>query len=70
MPAEVLEIYDWIDNAFAGWSYLFSPSFRKRTHARWKAEGRGKAVVEILFGTLGVLFTIFLVWLVVNLLRS
>ncbi len=70
MPADVLEIFDWIANAFAGWRYLFSRSFRRRTHARWKAEGRGKAFVDILFGTLGLLFTVFLIWLVINLLRS
>ena len=70
MPAEVLEIFEWIGNAFAGWRYLFSPSFRRRTHARWKAEGRSKAFFDIIFGTFGMLFTIFVVWAVVSLLRD
>ena len=70
MPADALEIFEWIGNAFAGWRYLFSPSFRRRTHARWKAEGRGTAFVEILFGAMAMLFTLFLLWLVVDMLRS
>ena len=70
MPADVLEIFDLIANAFAGWRYLFSPSFRRRTHARWKAEGRSTAFFDILFGTAGMLFTIFILWVVVNWLRS
>jgi hypothetical protein len=70
MPPDVLEIFDWIGYAFAGWRYLLSPSFRRRVHTRWKAEGRGKAFVEILFGALGVLLTLFLLWLVLDLLRG
>ncbi|HKP81154.1 MAG TPA: hypothetical protein VJT69_04005 [Pyrinomonadaceae bacterium] len=70
MPADVVEIFDWIANGFAGWRYLFSPSYRRRTHARWKAEGRIRAFVDILFSTLSMLFTIFLIWVVVNLLKS
>ena len=70
MPADVLEIFDWIANGFAGWRYLFSPSFRRRTHARWKAEGRSKAFFDILFGAVGMLITIFLLWVVVNLFRG
>ena len=70
MPADALEIFDWIANALAGWRYLFSSSFRQRTHARWKAAGRGTALIEIFFGALGILFTLFLLWVVVALLRS
>lgn len=70
MPAEVLEIFDWIASGLAGWRYLFSSSFRQRTHARWKAEGRGKAFLDILFAVIGMLITLFLLWLVVYLLRS
>ena len=70
MPADILEIFDWIGYAFSGWRYLLSPSFRQRTNKRWKAEGRGKAAIEILFGALGMLLTLFLVWLVVDVLRG
>ena len=70
MPADALEIVDLLANALAGWRYLFSSSFRLRTHARWKAEGWGTALIEILFGAVSMLFTLFLLWLVVHLLRG
>ena len=70
MPADALEIFDWIVDAFAGWRYLLSPSFRRRAHERWKVEGRGKAFIEILFGGLGVALTLFLLWVLVGLLRD
>ena len=70
MPADALEIFDWIGYAFSGWRYLLSPSFRQRTNKRWKAEGRGKAFIEILFGGLGVVLTLVLLGFAVGLLRG
>lgn len=70
MPAEVFEIFEWIIDAFGGWRYVFSRSFRQRTHARWKAQGRGTAFVEILCGGIGVLLTVFFLWVLVALLRG
>ena len=70
MAADALEVFDWIVDAFAGWRYLLSPSFRQRTHQRWKVEGRGKMFIEILFGGLGVLLTLFLAWLLVAVVRG
>ncbi len=67
MPLDALEIFGWIGDAFNGWRYVFSPTFRQRTHKRWKAEGRGKAFIEILFGALGMVVTVLLVWLMVQL---
>ena len=64
---EALEIVDWFANAFAGWRYLFSSSFRRRTHKRWKVEGRGKAFFEIFFGGSGILLTLLLLWLLIDL---
>ena len=70
MLADVFELFDWIVNAFAGWRYVFSPSFRQRTHTRWKAQGWGTAAIEILVGALGVLLTLFLLWVLISFLRS
>ena len=67
---EALEILDWFGNAFAGWRYLFSSSFRQRTHKRWKVEGRGKALIEVLFGGFGILLTLLLLWLLIDVLQS
>jgi len=65
MPFEAL---DFIIDALAGWRYLFSPSFRQRTHHRWSVEGRGKAIIEILFGALAVFFTLLLLWVLIEML--
>lgn len=70
MPADALEIFDWIADAFAGWRYLLSSRFRQRIHKRWRVEGRGKAFIEILFGGLSVLLTLFLLWLLIGLLSG
>jgi hypothetical protein len=70
MLADALEIFDWIVDAFAGWRYLLSPSYRQRTNKRWKGEGRGKAFIEILFGGLGILLTLLLLWLLIGTLRG
>ena len=70
MPSDAFEILEWIVNAFAGWRYLFSRSFRQRTHARWKSEGRVTAFIDILFGGSGVLLTLVLLWLLVSFLSG
>jgi len=58
-----LEFLSWIIDGVGGWRYLISPSFRKRTHARWKLEGWITASTDILFGGLAVAFTLFLLGL-------
>jgi hypothetical protein len=70
MASGFFELFDWIADAFAGWRYLFSRSFRQRTHKRWKADGWGTAAIEILFGGLAVLFTLFLMWLLIDFFRA
>lgn len=62
MPADVLEIFGWIVDVFAGWRYLLSRSYRQRTHRRWKIEGRRKAFTDIVFGGLGMLLILLLLW--------
>lgn len=68
MPAEVFEVVDWIINAFGGWRYVVSPSFRRRTHDRWKVEGKIQATIEILLASFGLLLTIILAVVLVGLL--
>lgn len=66
MPSDTFEIFDWIGDAFAGWRYLVSRSFRQRTHTRWKTEGWATVIIEILFGGLAVLLTLFLLGLLIS----
>ena len=42
-------------HAFAGWRYLFSPSYRRETHARWKTESRLTAFFEFVGGAFAML---------------
>ena len=68
--SDALEIFDLIVDAFSGWRYLFSPAYRRRTHERWKVEGRLTQFFDILLGGFGVLLTLGMLWLVINILRS
>jgi len=38
-----------------GWRYVFSSSFRKAIHARWRAKGRTSAIGEALYAGLAFL---------------
>ena len=62
------DFLDWIIDGLAGWGYLLSPSFRQRTHERWRDAGWFSALTDILFGALALIFTLFLVVLIVILL--
>lgn len=70
MPFETLEIFGWLIDGLAGWRYLFSASFRQRTHKRWKAEGWERAVIEIFFGGLAVFLTLLLAWALIGVIRE
>lgn len=65
MPADAFELLNWIVDALAGWRYLISPSFRKRTHDRWRRDGWATALIEILFGSLALIFTAVLICLLI-----
>ena len=65
MPADAFELLNWIVDGLAGWRYLVSPSFRKRTHDRWRRDGRGTALIEIFFGSLAVILTLVLFGLLI-----
>jgi hypothetical protein len=58
---------EFIIDGLGGWRYLISANFRKRTHERWKAKGRAWASLEIALGSIGVIFTLFLVWTLLSL---
>lgn len=70
MPTDALEFLSWIIDGFGGWRYLISPAFRKRTHDRWKREGWTTALIDILLGSLAVVFTLFLLSLLILLLAG
>jgi len=65
MPADALEFLSWVIDGLGGWRYLLSRSFRQRTHERWRREGWASALAGFLFGGLALVFTLFLLGLLV-----
>lgn len=51
----------------AGWRYLFSHSYRTRTHARWKSRSAVYAVIEIICATAACAALLVLLYLVIEL---
>jgi hypothetical protein len=41
-------------NYFAGWQYLFQPSYRQEIHERWREESTGSIILQILGSVLGM----------------
>jgi uncharacterized membrane protein YfcA len=69
MPADLLEIVEVVVYAFLGWRYIFSPTYRKQTHKRWKSESRLTIFFEILYGVFGIGLTLLPFWFLVDALR-
>ena len=63
MALEILEILELFAYGFFGWRYIFSSTFRERTHKRWKFESRLTICLEIFFGAVGIVLTLLPVWL-------
>ena len=60
------EALDVVAHAFAGWRFLLSPAFRRRTLARWSNESRLQMMQDIV-GAIGsmvfsVLLPLFVWW--------
>lgn len=53
----VAEIIDTLINWAGGWRYVFSPSFRRSVHERWRGQRRMRMVTEVIACSAGfVLF--------------
>lgn len=53
------DIVDFIGNTVEGmavWRYLISPSFRRRTHARWRLQSRLETGLEIFYYAISFFF--------------
>ncbi len=61
------ELFDWFRAAFAAWRYLFSSSYRRQVHERWRSEGRFYIAWEIICAVAGFALTIFLGYVLVSL---
>lgn len=66
-PFEALELAEWMQAAGAGWRYLFSRSFRNRTHSRWQQQSRWRVAWDVICGLAGIALTWFLLYVIISL---
>jgi len=59
----VSELAGWLEPAIAGWRCLFSPTYRARVHEQWRHESVGYAILDVVFGILGIVVSVGTVWL-------
>jgi hypothetical protein len=64
------ELLYWLRGLIAGWRYLFSPSYRARTHARWKRRSPVYAVVETICAALACAAWLVLLYLLIGLVAA
>jgi hypothetical protein len=50
----------------AGWRYLFSRSYRERTHARWRHRSSVYAAVEIVYAVVACALSLLLLHVVIS----
>jgi hypothetical protein len=54
IASALAEIIAWVEPVVGGWRYLFSPTFRARTHQGWRHEHPGYVVWDVFWGMLGI----------------
>ena len=62
MIGELAELFDWIRAPFAGWRYLFSPSYRKTKDNDWKNEKTVYIVWDVCCGLAGIIFSLLIIY--------
>ena len=58
---ELADAIETFVEGLAGWRYIFSSSYRKQTHSRWRQQSHLAVVFDILGASIGVFFTLLLV---------
>ena len=56
----MIEILEALGHVLAGWLFLLSPAFRRRTLARWRDESRLGVMQDVVGGVGGMLLSILL----------
>ena len=59
-------LVEWLLGAAAGWRYLFSPSYRQRTRARWRSKAWIYIAVDVVCGIVACAFSLFLLWALIS----
>jgi uncharacterized membrane protein len=65
---ELIEAIDSIVDGVLGWRYIFSSSYRRETHSRWRIQGRLAAAMDILGSVIGLVFTLLIIGVIVYLI--
>ncbi len=60
MIFDVIELFDTLVNGYFGWRYLFSKSYRRKVHERWKNQPTSYKISEILEGIIAIIFTLLI----------
>ena len=73
MVSEIVEALEWLEAAFAGWRFVFSPRYREKVFAGWKGAAWHSVAWDLLCGVAGMGFSIVLLalalYFVVTLIR-
>jgi hypothetical protein len=59
-------LLEWLLGAAAGWRYLFSPSYRRRVHARWRDKAGIYIAVDVICGVATCLVSVLLLHAVIS----
>jgi hypothetical protein len=65
-PGALGDFIHFLGNAFAGWRYVFSPSYRRRIHARWESQSQLQIAQDVTSAIVGCLFLLLLLCLMVS----
>lgn len=60
------DVLGFFASAFAGWRYLFSPSYRRQVHARWQSRSQLQIAQDIAAAVAGSLFFLAVSWLLLG----
>jgi hypothetical protein len=61
---EIVEVMGRVVEGAAGLRFVFSPSYRKRTRERWKAEAWPQVFVEVVGAAIGVALLALVAYLI------
>jgi hypothetical protein len=59
-------LLEWLLGAAAGWRYLFSPSYRRRVHARWRDKAWIYIAVDVICGVASCLLFLLLLYALIS----
>ena len=67
LGSAMTEFLYWLRGVLAGWRYLFSRSYRARTHARWQHRSPVYAVVEVICSAVACVALLLLLYFLIRL---